>query len=127
MDGLMNVQCFEGTIKVTSGGQSKIVKANQQLFVNENKLQDVEAVTSNQPDWMEEQRVYRKVPLRGVLKDLERFYDVKTDVTTVSINNDFGGIIPTNDLDKALNYLTKTLNWTYEIKDKTIYFSPNSE
>lgn len=127
IDGLMNVQCFEGSVKVTSGGVSKILTANQQVFVNENKLEKVETMELNEPDWLQGQRIYQKVPLRGVLKDIERFYGVKIDVTAVSIDNDFGGVIPTNDFDKALNYLTKSLNWTYEIKDKTVYFNGNSE
>ena len=127
IDGLMNVQCFEGSIKVISGGASKILTANQQVFVTENKLEKVEAMELNQPDWLQAQRIYKKVPLRGVLNDIERFYGVKIDATTVSIDNNFGGVIPTNDFDKALNYLTKSLNWTYSIKDKTIYFNDNLE
>lgn len=127
MEGLMNVQCYEGSVEVTSGGTSITLMANQQIFVNEKRLEDVETIELKQPDWMQAKRVYRKIPLKGVLKDIERFYNVKIDASAVSIENDFGGVIPTNDFDKALNYLTKTLNWTYEIKDDKVFFNQNSE
>ena len=127
MGTLMRVQCFEGNVKVTSGETSTVLKQNQQIIVNKNGLEKVEDIVDSQPDWMQDHRVYQKIPLRWVLKDLERFYGIKTDATTLSTQDDFGGIIPTNDLDKALDFLTKPINWTYEIKDKTIYFTAKKE
>jgi len=127
MGDLMRVQCFEGTIKVSSGGQSKELKQNQKIFIDKSALQKIENIVSSQPDWMQSQRIYQKMPLRWVLKDLERFYDIKTNTTAVSIADNFAGVIPTNDLTKALTYLTKTVNWNYEIKDKTIYFTAIKE
>lgn len=124
MEGTMRIQCFEGKVQVTIGRSSKIIFANQQLFIRNNKIGDVEELLTSQPDWMDQRRIYQKMSLRVVLQDIERFYGVKTDATNVKVTDNFGGIIPTNDLDKALEYLSKSVNWTYEIKENTIYFNP---
>lgn len=123
MGDLMRVQCFKGQVKVTSSNSSEILKENQQIIVNKTNIEDVQELGVTQVDWMQSYRTYQKVPLRWVLKDLERFYNIKTEAIGLPIEDEFGGIIPTDNLPKALEYLTKSLNWTYEIKDKTIYFA----
>jgi len=127
MGDRMRVQCYEGRVKISKGNSSVTLSANQQVFVNKNRVGSVEMISNNLPDWMQQQRTYQKMPLRWVLKDIERFYDVKTDASQVSLDDDFGGVIKTDDLNKALDYLTRSINWNYEIKDKTIYFIPAKE
>lgn len=124
MDSIMRVQCFEGKVKVSGGNKSITISKNEQVFVRGNKLGNVEEIVTSQPDWMQNQRYYQKIPLQSVLKDIERFYGVKTNASAVKITDHFGGVIPTDDLKKALDYLTKSVNWTYENKESTIYFYP---
>ncbi|MFK8105104.1 MAG: FecR family protein [Saprospiraceae bacterium] len=127
MGAWMRVQCFEGKVKVRVGQESKTLEAMEMVFVNKNNLSVVSAFSETKPDWKRKERVYQKIPLKLVLKDLERFYAIEFDASAVPLNDAFSGVFPTQDLEKALTYLTRSMNWQYEQNDKLIYLKPTAE
>ena len=127
MGDMMQVQCYEGSVRVSTGSQSITLSPKQQVLVNKNRLSNVKSIDITQPNWMQQKLVYEKMPLRWVFKDLERFYNKKINTTKVDINDEFSGLIRLKDeISEALNYLNLS-DWTYEVKDETIYLLPKKE
>ncbi len=127
MGAWMRVQCFEGKVKVSVGSEAKILGAMEMVFVNKNSLSLVSAFRETKPDWQRQERVFQKIPINLVLKDLERFYAIEFDASAVRLNDAFSGVLPTQDLDRALTYLTRSMNWQYEQQNKLIYLKPTAE
>ncbi|MEM8909074.1 MAG: FecR family protein [Bacteroidota bacterium] len=111
----LRVQCFSGKVRVSypSNNQSAILTAQQQVHLRQQQLTKVDTLGFAQADWLQEVSVYQRIPVRHIIHDIERFYAVKIDASAVATDGYFSGIIPLNDLDKALDYLSKTMRWQY--------------
>jgi len=121
-DDLMRVQCFTGKVRVTHSttNESAVLAPREAVFINKSDLSGVDSVEFDRPDWLRKVSIYQKTPTRYVIKDIERFYNIDVDPGNIDLNQYFSGIIPLSDIDKALDYLTKTMQWTYERKDTNI-------
>ncbi len=122
-DDAMRVQCFEGSVEVRAASGQTILEAGQQVRVNKNRLVAVEALNSERPDWLSGERIYEKDKIADILDDLTRFYDLNIQAKNVDTEIEFSGVLPTNDLQKAVRYLADSMGWTYEIQANNILFS----
>lgn len=126
MEDQLRVQCFEGKVSVSAGGKKAILKAKEWVSLNKNTLSAVGTFSQAEPDWKRQERVYQKIPLPLVLQDIERFYAIRFEAA-VALHDDFSGVIPTQDLEKALAYLAQSMNWQYERKGKIIQLRTATE
>ena len=125
MGDLMRVQCFEGKVQVSIPGseQPLTLTVGQQLYVNKSIPGAVESFEATEADWLRGERLYQKTPLSLVIKDIERFFAVQLDTKSVNTAVNFSGRIPIPDLDKALDYLCRSMKWKYERNNTNIVFS----
>lgn len=102
------VTCYEGKVKVTH--QNKIViltKGMKTIFENDKNL-DVPNTYINQPEWINDEIVFYKENLNNIISEIERKYNVSIELSSNNNQQVFSGNIPSNDLDVALEILTKT-------------------
>lgn len=122
----LSVFCTEGKVSVENVfGNHKIIQEGEGVQINNNDLSDILPMDSNRQYWLNGQKTYRSSKIDWILKDFERFYDVKISIAPLLKEKQFSGVIPTQDLDKAIIYLTKTMGWDYEIRDKNITITVN--
>lgn len=126
MGSQMRVQCFEGRVSVSTSTNKDpvILNIGQEVYVNNMQLESVENFIAEDADWLLRERLFKKTPLSIVIQDIERFFAVQIEVGTLPIDSNFSGRIPVSDLDKALDYLCRTMNWKYEKSNTKILLSP---
>jgi len=118
----MQVVCYEGRVSVKSRrGEERILAAGQSVLLNQQTFQAIQEHNDNRSSWLDGKQDYQGAPLSQVHDDLRRFYDVQLETNT-NESIAFTGTIPTNDLEKALLYLTAATGLQYELDDtqKTI-------
>jgi ferric-dicitrate binding protein FerR (iron transport regulator) len=125
-DDYMRVQCFEGLVRVShpKNGNTILLKAGQQVRLNNSIFGDVEPLDSSNPDWIKSnQLVYKSIPVSLVIEDIKRFLSVKVNTGNLDINTQFSGKIPFKNTEEAARYLAETMGWQYAVKNNVIQFS----
>ena len=107
--GKVSVQNLVGIIPqkeyVLKPGEQIIIDKSSKML-KQNKLDNEEEILG----WKNGFFVYENAPLKEVMKDFVRWYDLDVDLETLP-NLTFSGTIPRNyQLDKALNVIVKTGN-----------------
>jgi transmembrane sensor len=98
----------EGSIQITKGTESKILKPGQQASVTGNSIDVVTVDTREAVAWKEGNFVFRNTPVHAIVKQLERWYDLDvefSDPVQKHLNATISRDVP---LSKVLHYLEET-------------------
>ena len=120
----MRVACSEGRVRITDNkGNSREITANEHIYINNGQISEILNMSNKTNEWRQNFRNYQTTPVRILLKDLERFYNIRFTAEP-SIKNDlFSGILPTNDLAKCVRFLETSLSYESEQKENNIIFT----
>ena len=111
------VYCYEGKIKVSYQENDKIITMGQSVTLRNGELQ----LTTHQlsrPDWMSGISNYEKTPLKNVIADVKRYYNVEIDLPKAYESLQFTGTIEHKDLQHTLTTIFTTMEIEYRIKDR---------
>jgi len=109
------VQCFEGIVKVVS---DTIVRqlTNGDIYRILNKTFTENKTTDVNPKWTNNRSAFKAIPIKNVIEELERQYNV--EVTLKNMNNTrlFTGVFVNDNIENALMSIIKPMNLTFEIR-----------
>ena len=72
--GAIETTLLEGSVRVSSGGNSVLLEPGQQALVRDERIAVRPADTAAVTGWKEGKFVFHKTPLAAVLKEIERWY-----------------------------------------------------
>lgn len=118
-DNFFEVTCYEGLVQVTYKNNKTKIKPGESFLVLNDLIINNQTVYS-QPQWLTNTSAFKSLPLKEVIAELERQYNVK--VKTQNINTDllFTGRFTHDNLDTALKSITQPLQLNYIITNQTI-------
>lgn len=118
----MTVRCTEGSVLVSDGTNSEKINGGEQISINKGAILEIEKNNMTIPDWTNATREYESIPIHIVFSDLGRFYE--EDFILSNIDNDalFSGIIPIDDINETLRYLSTITNYDYTKSDHQYVF-----
>jgi transmembrane sensor len=100
-----------------------VVQAGELILVRNNTVlqKQQRADISDVIGWADDRLVYKKVRLRDLLKDLERWYNVTiTDVGSTDYNPVVTAQFDSADIDLVLNILSRNLGVTFVRQGRTV-------
>ncbi len=118
-DRFFEVKCFEGKVKVSSNGIDKILEKGDIYQILEGKFIERKTV-SNGPSWIESKSVFEAIPLKEVLAEVERQYNIEITYENINTNRLFTGGFVHDNLENALISITKPMNLTYEMSSSNL-------
>jgi len=113
------VKCFEGKVKVSSNGIEKILERGDTYQILGGKF-DERRTTSVVPSWMENKSSFEAIPLKDVLAEMERQYNIEISYKNINIERLFTGGFVHDNLENALLSITKPMNLTYEMSSSKL-------
>lgn len=119
-DEYFDVVCYEGSVKVTTAAQEVILKAGdrfrESVLIAGTKI----ANTPKTPSWTYNESSFEKTPLKEVIAELERQYQVQVDVNEVFSQELFTGTFTHDNLDIALKSISLPFNLTYTKEENKV-------
>jgi transmembrane sensor len=122
-DTLLNVGCYTGKVRVTSGNQkvellpgSSAHKEGKQLIVQE--------MQSETPSWTDGLLLFEDVPASMVIDELERQFGVTIQADEAFKRKKYTGSFRNDNLEDALQSVLLPLGATHVIHGKTIEVRP---
>jgi ferric-dicitrate binding protein FerR (iron transport regulator) len=124
-DGKLEVECYTGKVRVTDiDGASVVIEPGQRAVAEDGQVsQSVFVADAAKPEWTDGRFRFENAPLREVIDELERQYDVRVDYTTSIGELTYTGLFERGDLDNALQLITWPLHITYVRDGRTIRLS----
>jgi transmembrane sensor len=110
----------EGSVQITKGTVSKILKPGQQASITENKIEVAETDVSENTAWKNGEFVFRNAPVHAIARQLARWYDLDVeyrDPAEKHLNATIKRNIP---LSKLLQYLEETGDVHFKTEGKKL-------
>jgi len=115
------VTCFEGSVKVINTANEYVLKPGN-VFRKINGNPEVTFLTTKEtPSWIHGESSFKSVPLKYVILELEKQYNIQVDESKINDSVIFTGSFTHSDLKIALASVFKTLNIEYYKKNNRIF------
>ena len=112
-DNYFEVKCYEGVVRVSSDTIIRRLIAGDTYKIFDGKFTESKT-TSSQPQWTKESSIFNAMPIKEVIAELERQYNIKVILKEVNANRLFTGGFTHKNLENALISITQPMNMTYE-------------
>ena len=110
-DGTYRVECYEGSVRVSSQGQEVILVAQEVAILNDGSLSQ-QSIEHKAPFWSQGLSRFEQASLDAVLNELERQYDISIEYS--GGNKTFSGAFIDSDLETALRSICLPLGLTFQ-------------
>lgn len=114
------VQCYEGSVRVTHGSDRTILKPGKTFRVINGKISPVKDFKAENPSWLTKESTFDDVPLWQIINELEIQYDVVVDAKNIDTSVRFSGSFTHNNINIALQSVTIPLKLSYKINGKKV-------
>lgn len=118
---LFSVYCYEGKIEVSYKNQVQIITEGQSI-----ELKNDELIKSNHqddaPDWIQGFSTYDKTPLRYVIADMQRYFEVEIALPEKYEQLQFTGTMTHDTLNSALSTVFTTMEINYTLENNKVIF-----
>lgn len=114
------VTCFEGVVSVNYNTNTTQLQAGQSFVIIDGNKIERQITNNTQPDWLNNVSSFISVPLKDVLAEFERQYNIKIDASAVKTNQLFSGKFTHEDINIALQSITQPLQLQFKKVNKTI-------
>ncbi|RZN79704.1 MAG: DUF4974 domain-containing protein [Winogradskyella sp.] len=113
------VTCFEGLVAVNYKSESLKLTPGNRFVVIDGIIKN-EKENRTQPSWLSNETSFTSAPLKYVLNELERQYDISVDASKLDSQRLFSGSFTHDNLDLALKSITLPLGITYTKSNSVI-------
>lgn len=116
------VSCYEGKVKVSDNSNDSNHILTPSLGYQNTKGNDPITLNFNsiQPEWIDNQTVFKSTPIKHVFKALEKQYELQFEYDNFDDTILFTGSFPNNNKDIALKTVLKSVNLKYTTQENSI-------
>jgi len=113
----LEVLCYEGRVKVDFIDDTIILKAGDAVrFIDEDK--ESWNFSEQSPSWTKGESTFENLPLKEVVKALERHYKVRFEFKGIDLNQRFTGSFTHDNLELALKSVFYPMGIKYKLRGK---------
>ncbi|MEM6686971.1 MAG: FecR domain-containing protein [Bacteroidota bacterium] len=117
---LFEVFCYEGSVQVTFKDMDIVLKPGQRYLILDGKEFRNEEENLKEPTWIHNESSFKSLPLREVILEFERQYDVTIEAKNIDTSKIITGSFTHTDIDTALQSITLPFNLKYQKKQNSI-------
>lgn len=118
-DNFFQVTCYEGLVQIIYKNNKTKIKPGESFLVL-NDLVINNKTDYSKPQWLSNTSAFKSLPLKEVIAEFERQYNVKVEAKNINTDLLFTGRFTHNNLDLALKSITQPLQLTYKKSNQTI-------
>lgn len=116
------VSCYEGLVSVRYQEKDIALPAGQALMVINGQLETYAIAEAQQPSWLQQESSFKSIPLKFVLEEFERQFDVKVETKNINLNQLFSGSFSNTDKDLALHSISAPSGMKYVLEGNKVLF-----
>ncbi len=126
-EDFFEVTCYEGLVSVSYGDMEQKLLAGNSFVVINGEIQQTDAITALNPSWTRNESTFESIPLKYVLAEFERQFDIKVEIQNIDIQQLFTGTFNNTDIDLALESISTPTQIRYKLgTDKVLFYAGNT-
>ena len=119
--------CYEGLVSVTYNGTDQKLPAGNSFVVINGEIQQIDAVADLVPSWTQNESTFKSIPLKYVLAELERQFNIEVETQNVNTEQLFTGTFNNTDINLALESISTPSQIRYKLEaDKVLFYAGNT-
>jgi ferric-dicitrate binding protein FerR (iron transport regulator) len=115
--GYFDVKCFEGKVRVKSVTEETILTPGKGYFKIKGQVGKQTNFTTGAPAWVSGESTFESTPLKYVIKELEKQYNIVVEPELVNQNQLFSGSFTNKNKEIALQTVFIPLQIVYSISE----------
>ncbi len=116
------VSCYEGLVRVIFDGVEKELPAGSSFLAINGKIIPVEGPVTDGPSWLNQESSFKSIPLKYVLEEFERQFNIDVETRGVDLNQLFTGTFSNTNKELALQSISSPSRLTYELDGENVIF-----
>ena len=120
--GFFEVTCYEGLVSVFFNDRETRLDAGSSFVAFNGSVIESRVSESAQPSWMNDESSFRSIPLKFVLSELERQYDIEISIKDVDTLQLFTGTFSNTNINLALESISAPYQIQYRIEGNKVLF-----
>ena len=117
------VLCYEGKVQVENKEETAILTQGLSFRKIEKKATEKGTFINNKPNWLDGESSFNNSPIKFVIEELEKQYNVKISATNLDANTLYTGTFTNKNLNLALQTICVPLSIQFEITDDKVLLS----
>ncbi|WP_026810424.1 FecR family protein [Arenibacter latericius] len=114
---IFEVSCYEGLVSVRYNNKETKLSAGQALVVINGELRTSEIANAQQPSWLQDESTFKSIPLKYVLDEFERQFNIKVETKNIDLEQLFSGSFSNTDKNLALQSISAPSSLKYKIEE----------
>ncbi|MFD2589019.1 FecR family protein [Croceitalea marina] len=116
------VTCYEGLVSVLYNNKERKLPAGTSFLVVNGKVMDDTAIKNGQPSWVNNESSFKSIPLKYVLAEFERQFNVKVETENINDNQLFTGSFSNTAIKIALESISTPSKINYKLEGNNVLF-----
>ena len=121
-NGFFEVTCYEGLVKVSYNDTEQKLSAGSSFVAINGQVKNSKGVTTAQPSWIDKESSFKSIPLKYVLAEFERQYDIEVKTENINPRQLFTGTFSNTDINLALKSISTPSKIQYKLGDDNVLF-----
>ncbi|KQC31275.1 FecR family protein [Flagellimonas eckloniae] len=121
-NGFFEVTCYEGLVSVTYNNIERKLPAGTSFVAINGKIQDFDNITIAQPSWMSNESSFQSIPLKYVLAEFERQFNIEVKTKNIDAEQLFTGTFNNNSIKLALESISIPSQINYKLGEDNVLF-----
>ena len=120
------VTCYEGLVSVTFNGIETQLPAGTSFLAINGKVIDSEAPLSMAPAWLNRESSFKSIPLKYVLDEFQRQFNIKVETQNVHLEQLYTGTFSNTDALMALQSISVPSRIKFKLEgNKVLFYAEN--
>ncbi|MEM9000009.1 MAG: FecR family protein [Bacteroidota bacterium] len=121
-NGFFEVTCYEGLVSVSYNTIEKKLPAGASFLAIDGIVQDLPHTSISAPSWVNNESSFKSIPLRYVLDEFKRQYDMKVTIKNINTAQLFTGSFSNTDINLALESISTPSQISYKLGEDNVLF-----
>lgn len=126
-DDFFMVSCFEGLVSVTYNNEEIKLPAGTSFTVIDGNVSKGTALRNGKPSWLNKESSFTSTPLKFVLAEFERQFNIKVETQNINTNKLFTGTFSNSDINLALKSISTPTQIRFKLgEEKVLFYDENT-
>ncbi len=121
-DNFFEVSCYEGLVSVLYGQTETKLPAGHALTIINGQVRTAETLNAKGPSWLSDESNFKSIPLRFVLDEFQRQFNIEVTTKSLDMNQLFTGSFSNTDKDLALRSITIPTGMKFRAEGNKVLF-----
>lgn len=123
----LQVMCYEGRVEVSQNSLSDVITPNEFIVLSGGEIRSKELLQLKELPSTSGYYQIINSNFDALIKDVERYYGVEINTNQIKTDKNFTGQLPKNNIDKALDIISKTYQLQYKSVNKNSFIFVGNE